>query len=141
MTKKQTLNGNRLIAKFHGWSEKGKTVQGEMVFSVSKPVIGSLKHVRESSFEYHSSWDWIMLIVEQIESIIDNNVKISSFCEITFWYDKKKNNFDLMGGKYNNIIVSFPPHFPERFVAKSKIESVWIACVEFIKWYNETVKI
>ena len=69
---------------------------------------------------YNSNWNWLMQVVEKIESL-DGHLHI---CD-------------------NDVFV----HFPKRIkgcvringesLKLSKIEAVYNACVEFIKWYNE----
>jgi hypothetical protein len=70
---------------------------------------------------YHKSWNWLMPIIEKIE--IDAIVVITgNNCEI---YTLKNDDYDFMSNyniKNNNY---------------SKIESTYLAVIEFIKWYNK----
>ena len=74
--------------------------------------------------QYHESWNWLMPVVEKINTItIDNygemNVMISAHeC--------------LIGEDYYHPIVDIKIE-PE----KSMKQMVYKAVVEFIKWYNE----
>jgi hypothetical protein len=65
---------------------------------------------------YHSSWDWLMPVVEKIEAMRGTHLLMKPFgCEI------------LMFGK--SLINE---------VGNTKIEAAWLAVVEFIKWYNQS---
>ena len=80
---------NKIIAEFMNWSDTGnKGIQ----------------------------WDWLMEVVEKIESI-------------GFTFETKK-NWARITRKGENIILRWEED-------KTKIEAVYNACIEFIKWYNE----
>ena len=79
---------------------------------------------------YHKSFDWIMPVVDQIESIKDEyhgrfGVYISSnTCTIqatNFRPDKR---------------IPDPPHYFDMATADTKLDAVWHVVVRFIKWYN-----
>jgi len=77
-----------------------------------------------SELKFHYSWDWLMEVVEKIENIIfdeDNsyNVTIGStnYCVI------QDSNGEVYDSSHDN--------------GKTKLEAVYNACIEFIKWYNE----
>lgn len=58
---------------------------------------------------YHSDWNWLMEVVEKIESLEENNNLMDCF-------------------KQSNKVCGLPIY--------TKIEAVYNACIEFIKWYN-----
>jgi hypothetical protein len=71
---------------------------------------------RDKIYQYHSSWDWLMPVVEKIEAMRGTHLLMKPFgCEI------------LMFGK--SLINE---------VGNTKIEAAWLAVVEFIKWYNQS---
>ena len=79
-----------------------------------------------SFVKYHSSYDWLMPVVEKIENIKDkeNCYRFSfdigrDFCVITFNSLTKK------------VICAHSENH-------NKILSVYKAVIKFIKWYNET---
>ena len=102
LTKEQILEGNKLIWNFMG-----------------KPDLGFIPtHISDFKYLiYHSSWDWIMSVVEKIEASSGNFVICLNTCEIN-------------AGKFDCYLIE----------ADSKIEAVWLSVVEFIKWHNENGK-
>lgn len=73
----------------------------------------------QTYFHYHHSWDWLMRVVEQIESM---NVSVT----ITYKYcfiEAEDQSFNLMQDDSN--------------CGKNKLESTYMAVVEFIKHYNK----
>lgn len=74
------------------------------------------------SLKYDSSWDWLMPVVEKIESLDDEkSVNINGpLCLI-------KGDHTAVGG-WDLITASAD--------GPTKIEAVYKAVVEFIKWYN-----
>lgn len=70
--------------------------------------------------EYHSSWDWLMPVVEKIESIGAYSVEIDKY---------KVRVFHITTWKNRTV-------FYAETIEKKKIDVVWSAVVEFIKWHN-----
>jgi hypothetical protein len=70
--------------------------------------------------QYHSDWNWLMEVVEKIESK-GFDVFINTFvCRIS----------DVGEDRFEDI---------ETFNSASKIQAVHSAVVEFIKWYNNQI--
>ena len=65
--------------------------------------------------KFHSDWNWLMEVVEKIESLGYRIEIVKHICRV-YLSDKE------------TIIIS--ENIP-------KIEAVYNACIEFIKWYNE----
>jgi hypothetical protein len=71
-------------------------------------------------------WNDVMPVVEKIESL---------YCETQIYHYKFYNPSHSC-----EISLVREPSYTEHTVEKksnSKIESVWLAVVEFIKWYNQ----
>jgi hypothetical protein len=73
---------------------------------------------------YNSSWDWLMTVVEKIETInLDNNINFP--------------NVTIGGGLYCIIQDCNGELFQFLGEENSKISSAYKAIIEFIKWNNE----
>jgi len=82
--------------------------------------------------EFHSSWDWLMAVVERIEDlgysfeIVGNQVEIRYVKETDLRkFSTTVNVVDAYGFKNKSL---------------TKLEAVWLACTEFSNWYNEIGK-
>ena len=82
--------------------------------------------------KYHSSWDWLMPVVEKIESSkVDNWPEpIKSF---TFRIESK---YCLISGHSGIAQPGVFYQTPYGYEPESKIHATWLAVVGFIKWYN-----
>jgi len=104
-----TTEKNILIAEFLCTTQKTKDLDDCYILN------GKAYHIEDLNF--HSSWEWLMQVVEKIESIGGTQIFINGIsCEIIF----------------KGIVIS--KH------SNTKIESVYNACVEFILWFNENKK-
>lgn len=97
---------NKLIAEFMGYIKHTQT----------KAYLTTDGYFHERDLKFHKDWNWLMEVVEKIESI-------------GFTFETKK-NWARITRKGENIILRWEED-------KTKIEAVYNACVEFIKWYNE----
>lgn len=95
---------NVLIAEFMGY-------QTYKFRNLTFVFYSENNHRAESDLHYHDFWDWLMPVVEKIESLSSNQNVID-------WSRQSKNIFDIK-------------------LTESKIEAVYKAVIEFIKWYNE----
>lgn len=102
-----TEKGNQLIAEFIGY-EYDRTLPGHGGSVIMTLGINDCR--------YHSSWDWLMPVVERIESL---------GYEVT------------IRGEIVNIYIPNCEDFGA--TQKTKIGSTWLAVVEFIKWYNKNI--
>lgn len=120
MTQQEIIENNKLIAGFEGHKIEYGFKKDKVLF------LGEL--VGLEKLKYHDSWDWLMEVVERIESstkvyefnISFNDVDKCHFCEIT---PSNKNTFYII---YTT--------------AETKIEAVYKAVLMFIEWYNEQSK-
>lgn len=87
-----------------------------------------------NQLEFHSSWNWLIPVVEKIESIYDEHngyfgVHISGNSCVIQGTNLHKAIEDLQ--RYGTVYCSDP-----LAVFPTKLESTYHAVVEFIKWYN-----
>lgn len=121
MTPEEIKEGNRIIAKFIAIDtcfEDGYRI-GDEWFDLNRML-------------FHSSWDWLMPVIESIEHIYEDEHSLPRFeinshhCEFAVVHPLK----------YKKWIVGCYPESPESIKANSKIEAAHMVVVEFIKWYN-----
>ena len=94
MNSTEILEGNKLIAEF-----LNQKLPSNSDFDI---------------YLYHSSWDWLMPVVEKIESLNHPVYINSNNCVI----------YEKVGRNHGWFIDNY---------ADTKIEATWISCVEFIK--------
>ena len=98
-----TTENNKIIAEFMEHKPTFEVYIDDVLTTLERPIKN-----------YNSDWNWLMEVVEKIESIKGTQIFINGIsCEIMF----------------KGRVIS--KHF------NTKIEAVYNACVEFIKWYNE----
>jgi hypothetical protein len=144
-----TTEGNKLIAEFMGAKTNKTAVHEEVRKTLQNtdfwiPLIGIVK---QDNLKYHSSWDWLMPVVEKIEKL-PVNWKISQF-KADGWTKNGKNDhwYEVrIQGNSCDIYESMAmvdireislPHNDPYFKFTDKIYAVWLAVVEFINWYNQ----
>ena len=82
---------------------------------------------------YNSNWNWLMEVVEKIESLGYRTLTENECFMIT---KSKLSSFDVRSkDDYNTI---FSDNYEINHYGGSKKENIYNACVEFIKWYNES---
>lgn len=134
-----TTENNKIIAEFMELRSTNKCVRsetGKYYDYHSSPKFSCIKEQEiqiegENGFglveqdflfiedlKFHSDWNWLMEVVEKIESL---------------GFEFIITTFEIMIDKHRETIVRNLPVVDK----KTKIEAVYTACVEFIKWYNE----
>ncbi len=111
---------NQLIAEFMGVFDKILST-GNIHSWSDAPFYYTTEDTREKVIKniskyskYSKDWNWLMQVVEKIESL-DYNITI----------------------QYKNCYIDIDKDLQIYTFSKSKIEAVYNACVEFIKWYNK----
>lgn len=117
MNKKERDEGNSLIAEFMG----GKLIPYSHILKYWMWTEGynpnyEVKYM-ENHLRYHESFDWSMEVLKRIEGF-----KYSS----SIVYSQETNSHR----------VCFPDVGVE-VIMKVKIEALWWALIDFIKWYNK----
>ena len=110
--------GNKLIAEFMGFEyDRSLPAHGGgtlITFSIKDVV-------------YHASWDWLMPVVEKINEM-EFSFEIDTWVGVTV-YDYSKNF------RPESLIEVLKEDEDGNKI--STIKSVWLAVIEFIKWYNQ----
>lgn len=105
------IEGNKLIAVFDGWFQDPKLNKNGNV-NWRHPERAKYFPTTESSFKYHTSWDWLMPVV------------------------KKWN--DLVVEKRNEGGVGWTKWQYKTIMLRTEIEPLYKDLVESLQWYNQT---
>jgi len=123
MKQEETTNGNKLIAEF----------MGNTVHELDVP------HILEDT-EYHTSWDWLMPVVDKIEREHKANFRIkctwNEFTEHSIHQVIVNIEQGEMSKDKSCIYDSKKIYDYVGDAVKCKREATYKAVVEFIKWYN-----
>ena len=113
-----TTENNKIIAKFMGFEIKNKINYIPPSLPNCMKNAEHLKVDKSENLPFHNDWNWLMEVVEKIESL-EYKVDISK------WENSQYCGIYLNGKKISGNETN------------TKIEAVYNACLEFIKWYNE----
>src|SRR5688500_16214641 len=95
----KTLEGNKLIAKFMGQPTTAEQVN----FSADRTAIS---RTVDRHFKYHSSWDWLMPVVEKISRI---TIEWENSDDRTETYYPR--TFGMLNSETGNFMVRFNGNF------------------------------
>ena len=139
MKTEEILKGNTLIANFLGYEidsiaeELGETPRYYVSDRLECVADGVdwwdtydgdwTSWLTADQMKFHSSWDWLMPVVEKIETLI--------FGEDEYF------NFQILGGCSVYIISSHGRELVSIDNEQSKLECAYKAAIEFLKWYNK----
>ena len=114
----KTIENNKLIAEFLSLKmHPCETIEKLKFLPIEERGLYNGYFIDELKF--HSDWNWLMEVVEKIESLGYRIEIVKHICRI------------YLSNKETIIISENTP----------KIEAVYNACVEFIKWYNNQNKV
>ena len=120
---KNIVENNKLIAEFLVNNEGGLVKLEENIFSTIDEFEIPDDYLTIKDLKYHKDWNWLMKVVEKIENLQDENN-----CAI---YNVQTEQC------FVEIIINHTSETIVEVDSNSKIQAVYDACVEFIKWYNE----
>jgi hypothetical protein len=126
-----TTENNKLLAEFMGFLESSIPNQYWTEKSSEGFGIGELKELK-----FNTDWNWLMQVVEKIENLktpIVNNSNLIGKNEDYEVHIQGKHVKIYAHGEVTKEIVDL-----RSSESNSKIEAVYNACVEFVKWYNQT---
>lgn len=120
MTQQEIIEGNKLIAEFMGY-DGVDCPNCKHTRDCNWLQCGLTPHEKDEQLKYHSSWDWLMHVVEKIESL-------------GFYFNIKKNHVvvacDNKDTRDSEMIHS-------EWGDQSKIERVFQCAVAFVKYCNQ----
>ncbi len=106
---------NIVIAEFMGFEIKNKINYVPSSLPNCMKNAEHLKVDKSENLPFHNDWNWLMQVVEKIESLGYRVTIVRHICRIDLTEESK-------------LIISEDI---------KKIEAVYTACLEFIKWYNK----
>lgn len=88
--------------------------------------------------EYHKSWDWLMPVLEKIESIEESYDREHLAIKIGYSYDTScSKNHNLNDGTWSGYMSLLRNgHTFITVIGNSRREAIYKTIVEFIKFYN-----
>lgn len=125
--------GDKSIAEFMGAVILSEPI-GHSKRDVAFPnIIGGLRIHNADDLKYHSYWDWLMPVVEKVESI---ETDFDGYFQVHI----SSNGCTISGTRLNTSIEN--PHYAyfNDVVHESKISATWLAIVQFLQWYNTQTK-
>lgn len=105
------MESNKLIAEF-----MGQPLNGDMAVVISGLFGNGTKTL--VPLQYHTSWDWLIPVVEKIEGL-----------GYSVWFQSVIEGTQVSIWKGMNVLF--------RPVNKNKIDAVYSAIIDFIKYYNQ----
>lgn len=114
---KDIIENNKLIAEF----------DGKLVVFDNGEYKEYGNDIHNQSLYYHSSWNWLMPVIEKIEEDV-NDLQNIYFVEI-FKSPSNNNHVCRVYDKSNKLYANC--------YGLTKLEATYKAVVEFIKWYNQ----
>lgn len=117
MDKQEIIEGNRLICIVDGW-----TIEPGMENDPDPYYNRGFSMVMLSEMGYHKDWNWIMAIVEKIETSADQDTGHIEIHIIENWCRIYRMSYT------KELIKVYDP--------KSKIAAVWQAVVQYLQWLN-----
>ena len=118
MTQDETIENNKLIAEF--MKLPVSELHGELCYADWDGM---------HSVKYHTSWDWLMPVVEKIES---TETEFDGY----FGVHISSNNCCIQGTRLRTDPEHFHPAYFNDVTLDTKILSTWQAVIQFLKWYN-----
>ena len=118
----KTIENNKIIAEF-------MNLNLYKSFWYKSNIATEKQICKENNLKFHSDWNWLMEVVEKIESL-----------EI---FDRM-GRFNINTKNFDENYTSFITDKDEDFIqceGETKIKAVYNAVVEFIKWYNNKNKV
>lgn len=133
---KEIIECNKLIAEFMGFTPPKS---GSNLLTPEKVLVAPDKkksYISLNELKYHSSWDWLMPVIEKIENeklgdiyleINDTNYLnavveleiVGNVCHVNLYGDMRTYGRWIYGEAHS-----------------TKLEAAYHTVIEFIKWYN-----
>ena len=151
MEEKDIITGNKLISEFIGRYKKDEDItqcEDEIVVNVEYDGFSGAERKRTtrpfsySDLRYHSSWEWLMPVVEKIATCYYKNFPINITVSGGSGAYISINPHNCAGETYDgDRLISDTMNLNYDIVNEDEkidiITATYMAVVRFIKWYNE----
>ena len=117
--------GSAEIALFMGFTKCDE--DDYMEVPEEQQSIFNYGYYKPNKMKYHSSWDWIMPVVEKIERMSRENGDSS----LMFTFFGGKDYCGVRRNDLNGDVIVLK-------ASDTKITAYWQCVIEFINWYNTT---
>ena len=118
MKDKMIIEGNKLIAEFMGYE-----THENWEFWITGSYIEKFDWYSPGTMKFHNDWNWIMPVVEKIESKNYAVTITQNICIIQASIMGDCTTITRQSGNYDT--------------PNTKIHNTWLAVIEFINWYNK----
>ena len=119
-----TTENNKLIAEFMGLVTQDEKFTSGRSIECTKGTFTDYEAIGKGWLHYHTSWDWLMPVVEKIESNKD--------------VDMVELQYNSDSGYEVIITIDSEDEFARNHCTESdRIKATYKAEIEFINWYNE----
>lgn len=117
------INGNKIISEFMGGKLKYYNISNEPYYQMPNK-----EQWMPERLVYHTSWDWLIPVVEKANKICsENGYDLSNRSREQEHFENPIDNpLHWKSCSYHSITLS------------TNINMVWQACVDFINWYNNS---
>lgn len=123
---------NILIAEFMGGENQNRFIPSRNCIEFDKKVHHGVTTVKSYSYEdlrYNRDWNWLMEVVEKINSNKNFYIAIDQITQNGGEYCSESYGCADFTKQSRKLISSNE--------GSTLIETVYNACIEFIKWYNQ----
>ncbi len=140
MEQKEIIEGNKLIGLFDGWYQKDLPKNGDInwfheTYSTrltNKTWLPS----KPDNFKYHTSFDWLIPVVEKIESLWINGAQPRCKIERTYVEIVHEVGYHNVDFASNSLIKKDNQIGGASYSEGTKIENLYKMVIRFITWFN-----
>lgn len=124
---KTTEEKNRMIAEFMGYEFDGNVYKTPhtkwkwMSSPISQEGFDSTNELTINELDFHTSWDWLMPVVEKVSRFTDEHVIMN--------VDSRHNR--------SECLLYYEGRFLPHISNAKLIDNTYTAVVKFIEWYNK----
>lgn len=131
MEQAEIIEGNRLIAEFMGFYITEFNGSYHFVCKERKKPehLNQAWEFRLEEAKYHSSWDWLMPVVEKIGQSVNVMIQVK-ICRFSRRFMEAKKFMKENGLNSFEDVDPITEHNESTFIG-----NIWLCCVDFIKWY------